>query len=144
MWEKVEVDVVFMLKSVKEYKFIVFMRDDLSGWVEGRVLRENTAQNVVKFLYEEVICRHECPGRIVVDGGTENKSVAEALLTNYRIQRTVVSAYHPQSNGLVERGHDPIVNSLSKYCSKEPAKWLQYLPLALWADHISIRRSTGY
>jgi hypothetical protein len=70
--------------------------------------------------------------------------VAEALLENYRVQRTVISAYHPQSNGLVERGHDPIVNSLSKYCSKEPMKWPQYLPLALWADRISVRRTTGY
>ena len=144
VWQKVSVDVVFMPESVEGYKFIVFARDDLSGWVEGRALMENTARNVAKFLYEEVICRHGCPGRIVVDGGSENKNVAEALLANYRVKRTVVSAYHPQSNGLVERGHDPIVNSLSKYCSKEPTKWPQYLPLALWADRVSIRRSTGY
>jgi hypothetical protein len=131
VWGKVGVYVVFMPESAEGYKYIVFARDDLSGWGEGRARRENTAQNVAKFLYEEVITRHGCPGKIVVDGGSENKSVAEALLTNYQIQRTVVSAYHPQSNGLVERGHDPIVNSLSKYCSKEPAKWAQYLLLAL-------------
>jgi len=144
VWEKVGVDVRFMPESVEGYKFIVFGRDDLSGWVEAHALKENTAQNVAKFLYEEVICRHGCPGRIVIDGGSENKSVAAALLANYRVQRTVVSAYHPQSNGLVERGHDPIINSLSKYCSKEPTKWPQYLPLVLWADRVSIRHSTGY
>ena len=83
MWEKVGVDVVFMPESAEGYKFIVFMRDDLSGWVEACVLKENTAQNVAKFLYEEVICRHGCPGRIVVDGGSENKGVTEALLESY-------------------------------------------------------------
>jgi hypothetical protein len=133
-----------MPESTEGYKYIVFGRDDLSGWVEGRAMKENTARNVARFLYEDVICRHGCPRRIVVDGGSENKSVAEALLERYRIQRTVVSAYHPQANGLVERGHDAIVNSLAKYCSKEPGKWVEYLPLALWADRVSIRRSTGY
>jgi hypothetical protein len=144
VWEKVGVDVVFMPESTEGYKFIVFARDDLSGWVEGRAIKENTARNVARFLYEDVICRHGCPQRIIIDGGSENKNVAEALLEHYQIQRTVVSAYHPQSNGLVERGHDPIVNSLAKYCSKEPGKWVQYLPLVLWADRVSVRRSTGY
>ena len=144
MWEKVGVDAVFVPKASDGYKFIVFARDDLSGWVEGHVLKENTARNVAKFLYEDVICRHGCPCRIIIDSGSENKSVAQALLERYKIWRTVVSAYHPQANGLVERGHDAIVNSLSKYCSKEPEKWVQYLPLAMWADRISVRRSTGY
>ena len=40
------------------------------------------------------------------------------------------------------RGHDSIVNSLAKY-SKEPGDWVKFLPLALWADRISVRRSTG-
>jgi hypothetical protein len=56
----------------------------------------------------------------------------------------VISAYHLQSNGLVERGHDDIVNSLLKYCSKDQENWDQYLPLVLWADWISVCRTTGY
>ena len=63
---------------------------------------------------------------------------------DYQIHRIVISAYHPQVNGLVERRHDAIFNSLSKYCSKETQNWVQYLPLALWSDRISTRRSTGY
>src|SRR5271170_7842804 len=66
------------------------------------------------------------------------------LLENYRIQNTVISAYHPQTAGLVERGHAPIVNSLAKYCQHSPSSWPKHLSLALWADRISVRRSTGY
>ena len=69
--------------------------------------------------------------------------LTKELLEHYRIRRTVVSAYHPQANGLVERGHDSIVNSLSKYSNKV-GDWVKYLPLALWADRVSVRRSTGY
>src|SRR5204862_5117996 len=60
------------------------------------------------------------------------------LLEDYRIQNTVISAYHPQTAGLVERGHGPIVTSLAKYCRDAPASWPKHLLLALWADQISV------
>ena len=137
VWEKIGVDVVFMPETPDGYKYIVFARDDLSGWSEGRAMKENRSRNVAKFLYEDVICRHGCPVKVVMDGGSENKKIAKKLLEDYQIHRIVISAYHPQSNGLVERGHDAIVNSLSKYCSKEPQNWVQYLLLAIWSDRVS-------
>jgi hypothetical protein len=142
VWEKIGVDVVYM-PPVNGFGFIVFARDDLSGWVEGRAIDIANSENVAKFIYEDVICRHGCPQRIVLDGGRENLDLTKALLERYRIKRTVVSAYHPQANGLVERGHEPIVNSLAKYSGKT-GDWTKYLSLALWADRISVRRSTGY
>ena len=143
MWMKVGVDVVYMPVTSAGYGFIVFARDDLSGWVEGRAIKAANSENVARFIYEDVICRHGCPARIVMDGGAENMDLSKDLLEDYGIQRTVISPYHPQANGLVERGHEPIVNSLAKY-SIEPGDWVKSLPLALWADRISVRRSTGY
>src|SRR5216117_3599999 len=100
--------------------------------------------NVSKFLYEEVVCRHGCPRRIVLDGGRENIDMTRDLLEDYRIQNTVISGYHPQTAGLVERGHGPILNSLAKYCHQSPGSWPKRLSLVLWADRISVRLSTGY
>jgi hypothetical protein len=81
-----------------------------------------------------------------MDGGSENKLLTKALLEDYMIKRIVVSAYHPQANGLVKCGYQAIVNSLSKYCSNQSTNWVQYLPLALalGADRISTRRATGF
>ena len=144
VWEKVGIDVVYMPVTEDGFGFIVFARDDLSGWVEGRAIEVANSKNVAKFIYEDVICRHGCPQRVVLDRGSENLNLTKDLLEHYKIKRTVVSVYHPQANGLVERGHDSIVNSLFKYCSKTPTDWVKYLPLALWVDRISVRRSTGY
>ena len=144
LWEKVGIDIVYMPWD-DEIGFIVFARDDLSGWVEARAIDRANSKNVAKFIYEDVICRHGCPLRIVLDGGRENLDLTKDLLERYRIQRTVVSAYHPQANGLVERGHDSIVNSLAKYCKGgKRSDWVKYLPLAFWADWISVHQSTGY
>ena len=144
VWEKVGIDVVFMPTSIEGYEYIVFARDDLSGWVEARALRRADSHSVATFIYEDLICRHGLPQRVVMDGGSENLGFTKTLLEKYRIKNVHISAYHPQSNGLVERGHGPVVNALSKYTSEEPANWPRYLSLALWADRITIRRSTGY
>jgi len=143
VWDKVGLDVVHMPKS-SGYQYIVFARDDLSGWVEGRALTAANSKSVAKFLYEDVFARHGCPRRVVVDGGSENKGFVTELLAACQVKRVDISAYHPQSNGLVERGHDAIVNSLSKYSTGQRDQWFQHLPLALWADRVSVRRSTGY
>ena len=76
-----------------------------------------------------------------MDRGTENLDLTKDFLERHRIRQTLISAYHPQANGLVDCGHDAIVNGLAKY---DKACWKECLPLALWADRISVRRSTGY
>jgi hypothetical protein len=52
----------------------------------------------------------------------------------YRLQ---IVPYHPESNGVVECGHQPIVVALSKLTeySGDPSKrWIEYLLSVLWAD----------
>ena len=97
-----------------------------------------TSKTVTKFLFEDVFMRHGCPQKVVVDGGSENKGFVESLLEACLVKRVEISAYHPQSNGLVEGGHDAIINALSKYCQGQRSEWHRYLPLALWADRVSI------
>lgn len=89
-------------------------RDDLSGWVEVRALAQNKAKLVAKFLWEDVICRHSIFGRLIVDGGAENKAETIELLQRLGIKRAVDSAYHPQTNEIIERVHKPIVDALTK------------------------------
>ena len=133
MWEKVDVDVVYMPLSDEGFGFIVFARDDLSGWIEGRAIAKADSASVAKFLYEDVIYRHGYPKSVVIDNGPENQGVTEDLLKYHRIKNIRISAYHPQSNALVERGHADFINALSKFCSgkTDVAKWPKYVSLAL-------------
>jgi transposase InsO family protein len=143
LWEKVGVDVVHMPLGKGGKRYLVLARDDLSGWIEGRALTSNSSQAVAKFIFEEIIVRHGCPKRIVNDGGGENKGEVIQLLEKMGVTQIVVSAYHPQGNGMVERGHKPITDSIAKVCSERQSDWPEYLPYALWADRITARRSTG-
>ena len=60
--------------------------------------------------------------------------------TQHRIRNVCIASYHPQSNAVVERGHQQIVDGLAKL----GAKWVKNLPLVVCADRITIRVSTGF
>ena len=125
------------------YRFLVVDLCDLSGWVEVGPFRTFTSKAVARFLWEDIVCRHGCFGKLVIDGGSENKEAVEELAERYGIKRVVVSAYHPQANGMIERGHKPIVDALSKMSEGGRENWVRNLPAVLWADRSTVRTSTG-
>ena len=113
LWQRVGLDAVYM-PLCKGFRFLVVARCDLSGWVQAKPLRTLSSRTVADFLWEDVICRHGCFGKLVIDGHSENKEALAELTRRYGIKRVVVSTYHPQANGLIERGPKPIVDALSK------------------------------
>ena len=104
LWKKVAIDVVHM-PMCRGKSYVVVARDDFSGWVEARALGNATSAHVAKFIWEDVICRHGCFGRLIVDGGPENKDLVIELTKRYGIKRIVVSVYYAPANGMIERGH---------------------------------------
>ncbi len=142
LWQKVGLDVVYMLPC-KGYQFLVVAHCDLSGWVEAKFLRTLSSRLVADFLWEDVICCHGCFGKLIIDGRLENKDAVAELAERYGIKWVVVSAYHPQANGMIERGHKPIVDALSKMFAGGSTNWVRNLPAVLWADRSTVYTSTG-
>jgi RNase H-like domain found in reverse transcriptase/Integrase zinc binding domain/Reverse transcriptase (RNA-dependent DNA polymerase) len=141
-WEKVGVDVVHMPPDQGK-NYLVTARCDLSGWPEARALAKADSNSVAKFLFEEVVCRHGCFGRLVVDGGPENKKMVEVFTEKYGIKRVQASAYHAPGNGMVERGHRPITEGLSKRTNGGLERWVSRLPAQLLAERTTIHQPTG-
>ncbi len=125
------------------YQFLVVARCDLSGWVEAKLLRTLSSRAVADFLWEDVICRHGCLGKLIIDGRSENKEAVAELGRRYKVKRIVISAYHPKANGMMERGHKPIVDALSKMSDRGSTNWVRNLPAVLWADQSTVRTSNG-
>lgn len=141
LWQKVGLDVVYM-PPCEGFRYLVVARCDLSDWVEAKPLRTLSSRAVADFLWEDVICRPGCFGKLIIDGGSENKEAVVELAQRYGIKRVVVSAYHPQANGMIERGHKPIVDALSKMSDGGSTNRVQNLPAVLWADRSTVRTST--
>ncbi|EIM89496.1 uncharacterized protein STEHIDRAFT_51944 [Stereum hirsutum FP-91666 SS1] len=56
IWQKIYLDVMFM-PPAQGFQYIVAARDDLSRCSEGRALRNNTADAIAKFVWEEIFCQ---------------------------------------------------------------------------------------
>jgi hypothetical protein len=66
--------------------YLVVAREVLSGWVEAQALLSANSAAISKFLWEDIVCRHRCFGRLVVDGGSENKGYVTAVGKKYSIE----------------------------------------------------------
>jgi hypothetical protein len=78
-----------------------------------------------------------------VDGGPENKDNLESFVKQYGINRVQVSAYHPQANRMVERGHRSIVEALARMTNGGIKRWTRNLPSVLLAERTTVHRPTG-
>jgi transposase InsO family protein len=89
---------------------------------------------VCRFLIEEVVCRYGCVGKIE----------AEELFDRLGVKLSLTTAYNPEANGKVERGHGPIVKALVRACEGQVGNWPRLLPYALWADRTTHSLATGF
>jgi len=142
IFSKIYVDVMNM-PIAGGFKFIVAARDDLSLAAEGRALRSSNASTLASFFWEQIFCRYGAVKQVVTDNGPEVEGAFKELLRRYRIPQTQISPYNKQANGVVERGHFTIRESLMKSCGDKPGSWPLHVPLAFFADKISTSKVTG-
>ena len=141
-FERIGIDFVGPLERTKNgNKYILVATDYLTKWPEAKAMREATAENVVKFIYKRIICRHGCPKIILSDRGTHFRNkVVDGLCEKFRIKHKLSSPYHPQTNGLVERFNRTLCESLAKVLGKED-EWDEHIESVLFA-YRTIRHNT--
>jgi hypothetical protein len=135
---------VTKLPDCRGYDSLVVARDDFSGWVEARPLKNPTSKKIAKFIWEEIICRHGLFGQLKVDGGPEFKGAVIQELNKLGINRIVISAYNSKANGMAERGHQPIVQALIALTMGGKKPWVDLLPYVLFADRVTVHGPTGF
>jgi hypothetical protein len=76
--------------SSKGNKYIIVAMDYLTKWPEAKPVRHNDAKTTVQFVYEDIICRHGCPGEILTDRGTHfNNHLLHELLQKFEVPQNV-------------------------------------------------------
>ena len=138
------VEIVLMPMGRLHMRYLALAREDLTNQLEGRALTTKETSSVCRFLLEDVICRYGCIGKIVADRGELDANEAREFFSRMGIKLSLTTAYNPEENGKVERGHGPIVKALVKACHGKIGDWPRLLPFALCADRTTHSTVTGY
>jgi hypothetical protein len=138
LWKKIEMNIVHMSSNKKKH-YLIVVRDDFFEWAETRVLFEAKIWRMTKFLWEDVICRHDCFEKLIVNDEFENKEIFDELMQRYRIKKMITSSYHFQINEMIKRNHKSLFDALFKMSDEELKSWMNNLHVVLWADRFIVK-----
>jgi hypothetical protein len=143
LFRKAYVDSMHMPTS-HGYSYIVQARCSLSTWPEFRMLKTETGRTLGAFLFEEILCRWGAVEELVTDNGTPFVAALDWLASKYHIRHIRISAYNSRANGVVERSHRSVRDSLVKACNGDITQWPGLIHHVFWADRVTTRKSTGH
>ncbi|MCO5590464.1 hypothetical protein L7F22_044434 [Adiantum nelumboides] len=146
VFEKWGIDRVSPLPITSRGKnYILRAVDYLSRWAEAKAVRQITAKDVAKFVYEEVCCKFGVPLELLSDQGPGFRAeLLDFLCEKMKITRRFTTPYYPQCNGLNERFNGELVQILSKVTEHQGKNWDLEVPSALWAYPTAVKTVTGF
>ena len=143
-WECISMDFVTGLPTVQGgYDSIMVIVDMLTKVAHLIPVKTTyTAADIAKVFIREVFRIHGLPKRIVSDRDAKFTSrFWTSLFQAVGTQLNFSTAYHPQTAGQTERVNQVLEEILRAYCSREPKRWIQYLPLVEYAYNSSYHSS---
>ena len=110
-------------------------------------MKDQTAQTVTKFIFEDYIAEHGIPEAIHTDQGRQFEArLMQDLcerLPRLNIRKSRSTPYHPQGAGLVERVNRVIKEQLARYIADKRGDWDAHIPQVQLAYNSSTHSTTG-
>jgi hypothetical protein len=142
LWKKIEMNIVHMSSNKKKH-YLIVARDDFFEWAKARVLFEAKAWRMTKFLWKDVICKHDCFKKLIVNDEFENKKILDELMQRYRIKKMITSNYHSQINEMIKRNHKFLFNVLFKMFNEKLKSWINNFHVVFWTDRFIVKFITN-
>ncbi len=121
------------------------MVDMFSRFVILEPIAEKTARAVAHAIVSRLICEHTAPRvTLLSDNGAEFRNkVPQEICSQFNITQTFTVAYHPVSNGLVERANRKFLEALRPIVGRFIGTWEDWLPQVAATINAIVCESTG-
>ena len=140
-------DLVDMPVSSHGHVAICTLVDAATGFVIANPVKDKTSHGVSQTLLQKFIPYFGVPKELITDKGTENLNKEIKHLTQaYNIQHIASSTAHPQSNGMVERRQQMILNYVRKNIETlaEQGIWHEMIPDFQTIVNSTVSKSRGF
>ena len=143
-WECISMDFVTGLPKVSGgFDSIFVVVDKLTRVAHLIPIRTTaTAADIAQIFVKEIVRLHGIPARIISD--RDAKFTSKFWMAMFQSLGTLLNlslAYHPKTDGQIERVNQVIEDMLRSYCSQQPQLWIKFLPLVEFAYNSSFHRS---
>jgi transposase InsO family protein len=137
------IDLVGPLPTARDgYSHLFTVIDRSTRWAEAIPLRSTSAASCADALVSGWVSRFDVPEQVTSDRGRQFcSSIWDALSRQLGIKMRFTTAYHPQSNGLVERFHRRLKEALRERLAD--TDWPQHLPWVLLRLRAAPREDSG-
>lgn len=144
-FDKVALDIVGPLPSTKNgYSHILTIQDALTKYCIAVPLKETNAGEVANAMAKYLITQFGTPRCILTDQGSNFMSaLIKSLAKCFKIKQIKTTAYHPQSNGSLERSHRVLGDYLRQYITMEK-EWSEWINFAMFSYNTSVHESTQF
>jgi len=121
LFEKCALDIVGLLTvTTNGHKYILTFQDNLTKFNKAIPFVNQEAATVVKEFVTKIVFEHGMPEKILTNQSTNFTS---EMLKNtcklLKIEKIQTSAYHPESNGALERSHRTLAEYLRHYINND-------------------------
>jgi alpha-L-fucosidase len=127
-------------------KYIIVAVEYLTKFPEALPLKDIKAKTVAQFIYDQIICRYGAPKVILTDQGASFRNeIIDALCESVNTNHKLATAYHPQTNGLVERFNKTLCETIAKYMLQyKNRQWDYFVQSAILAYRTKIQTTTKF
>jgi hypothetical protein len=145
-WDKVYLDIVGPLPVTEnKKKYILTCQDNLSKYFVAVPLQSQTAEEVTDVFVKHIILIYGIPTEVLTDQGSNFMSeVFKRICKLLKIETVHTTAYHPESNGALERTHKTLTSYLRCFCDSKTNNWDEWLPFACFTYNTTPHSVTKY
>lgn len=131
-------------ETKKGNKHIITAIDYATRWVVAKAVQFMTQETVLEFLYA-LVMNYGVPLEIITDRG---KSFLSDAVHEYEkligITHMASTPYHPQTNGMVERMHATLGQTITTLTSGKPLRWDEFLDQSIFALRVRTHSVTNF
>ena len=144
-WQHIAIDLIgpFGRQATERgNRYVLVTLDLLTKGVELAAIPDKSAETVANSLIENVVYRHGLPESILSDRGLEFNNQHLALVAQAMgLDKKLVSAFHPEANGAVERANQTIGALIRRNVQESGCEWDACLGIVQF-QYMSVPHST--